>query len=160
VYRIVVRSLRRQTGGRSSAGRAPALQAGGRRFESARLHPGNGWSEGCSTIGVDPARTRTDPKVGVFTPTTYRIGPRTTAARRSHPTEPHRTRPRREYAGARRSKSGPGFFNPSSPALFDIRLGLRDEEWTLAIVEQAWSGVRMDELRVPAPGASARLTRV
>jgi hypothetical protein len=27
--------------GRSSAGRAPALQAGGRRFESARLHPGH-----------------------------------------------------------------------------------------------------------------------
>jgi hypothetical protein len=45
----------------------------------------------------------------------------------------------------------------SSPALFDIRLGLRDEEWTLAIVEQAWSGVGMDELRVLAPGASARL---
>jgi hypothetical protein len=45
-------------------------------------------------------------------------------------------------------------------ALFDIRLGFRDEEWTFAIVEQAWSGVGMDELRVLAPGAWARLIRV
>jgi len=47
-----------------------------------------------------------------------------------------------------------------SAALFDIRLGLRGEEWTLAIVEQAWSGVRMDELRVLAPGAWAGVTGV
>jgi hypothetical protein len=45
-------------------------------------------------------------------------------------------------------------------ALFDIRLGLRDEGWTLAIVEQAWSGVGMDELRVLASGAWDRLTWV
>jgi hypothetical protein len=48
----------------------------------------------------------------------------------------------------------------SSPALFDIRLGLRGEGRTLAFVEQAWSGVRMDELRVLAPGAWARVARV
>jgi hypothetical protein len=58
------------------------------------------------------------------------------------------------------SKLGPGFFLLSPPALFDIRLGLRDEGRTLAIVEQAWSVVRMDELGVLALGAWARLTRV
>src|SRR5947209_1250101 len=35
--------------GRSSAGRAPALQAGGHRFDPDRLH------HGLSTMGVDPA---------------------------------------------------------------------------------------------------------
>jgi len=60
----------------------------------------------------------------------------------------------------RRSELGPGFFLLSPPALFDSRLGLRGEEWTLAFVEQAWSGVRMDELRVLAPGAWAGVTRV
>ena len=42
----------RQTGtrGYSSAGRAPALQAGGHRFESVYLHHSNEWSEGMRRV--------------------------------------------------------------------------------------------------------------
>ena len=74
-------------------------------------------------------------------------------------------RPTGSTAGSRRTRLGSRVcgrskLGPWVLLLFDTRLGLRDEEWTLAIVEQAWSGEGMDELRVLAPGAWARLTRV
>ena len=52
----------RQTGtrGYSSAGRAPALQAGGHRFESVYLHHSKGWSGG----DTDNARMRAHSSVG------------------------------------------------------------------------------------------------
>lgn len=49
------------------------------------------------------------------------------------------------------TRSASGEFLHFSPAHFDIRLGHWGEEWTLASGEQAWSVVRMDELRVRAP---------